>query len=75
MVIDHPWGEPAAAAMAALITHRADDSRPLTWIQIGSVGSGTFAVDALPTPLADAEQAWAGAGRRDLSVRRIVLPP
>ena len=37
VVIDYLWGEPAAAAMAALVTDRPDRRKPLTWIQIGSV--------------------------------------
>src|ERR1700678_2486588 len=36
VVIDYLWGEPAAAAMIAILTSRADRSKPLTWIQIGS---------------------------------------
>jgi NADPH:quinone reductase-like Zn-dependent oxidoreductase len=37
VVIDYVWGEPAAAAMVDVLTARSDRSRPLTWIQIGSV--------------------------------------
>ncbi len=37
VVIDYLWGTPAAAAMRAVLTHRTDDERPLSWIQIGSV--------------------------------------
>jgi NADPH:quinone reductase-like Zn-dependent oxidoreductase len=37
VVIDYVWGEPAARAMVAMLTARRDRSRPLTWIQIGSV--------------------------------------
>jgi NADPH:quinone reductase-like Zn-dependent oxidoreductase len=37
VVIDYVWGQPAARAMAALLTARDDRSRELTWIQIGSV--------------------------------------
>lgn len=38
VVIDYVWGEPAARAMVAMLTARADRSEPLTWISIGSVG-------------------------------------
>src|ERR1700677_145630 len=41
VVLDYVWGEPTAAAMAAIITSRADRSKPLTWIQIGSVAGRT----------------------------------
>ncbi|MBO3750083.1 zinc-binding alcohol dehydrogenase family protein [Streptosporangiaceae bacterium NEAU-GS5] len=37
VVIDYLWGLPAEQAMPALAQARADRSRPLTWIQIGSV--------------------------------------
>jgi NADPH:quinone reductase-like Zn-dependent oxidoreductase len=37
VVLDYLWGAPAAATMKALVLGRRDDSRPLTWIQIGSV--------------------------------------
>ena len=36
-VIDYLWGEPAAAAMAAIVTDRADRGKPLTWIEVGSM--------------------------------------
>jgi hypothetical protein len=87
--------------MPAVITHRSDKSRPLTWIEIGSVSgpqialpsallraarlqivgsgqgsvstadiitelpalaaeisTGTYAIDALPTPLSQVETTW-----------------
>lgn len=47
VVIDYLWGEPAAAAMVALVTARPDRGRPLTWIQIGSVAGS-----ACPVPSA-----------------------
>jgi len=37
VVIDYVWGEPAVRAMVDMLTARSDRSRPLTWIQIGSV--------------------------------------
>jgi NADPH:quinone reductase-like Zn-dependent oxidoreductase len=37
IVIDYLWGAPAAAAMMALLTARADRSRALDWIQIGAI--------------------------------------
>jgi NADPH:quinone reductase-like Zn-dependent oxidoreductase len=37
VVIDYVWGEPTARAMVDMLTARSDRSRPLTWIQIGSV--------------------------------------
>jgi NADPH:quinone reductase-like Zn-dependent oxidoreductase len=37
VVIDYVWGRPAVRAMTDMLTTRSDRSRPLTWIQIGSV--------------------------------------
>jgi NADPH:quinone reductase-like Zn-dependent oxidoreductase len=36
VVLDYVWGPPAARAMTDMLTARADRSRQLTWIQIGS---------------------------------------
>ncbi|WP_329129707.1 zinc-binding alcohol dehydrogenase family protein [Streptomyces sp. NBC_01476] len=36
VVIDYTWGAPTERAIPALLTHRADRSAPLDWIQIGS---------------------------------------
>jgi NADPH:quinone reductase-like Zn-dependent oxidoreductase len=44
VVLDYLWGEPAAAAMAAIITARADRGKPLTWVEIGSVAGPTAAI-------------------------------
>jgi NADPH:quinone reductase-like Zn-dependent oxidoreductase len=44
VVLDYLWGEPAAAAMIAILTNRADRGRPLTWIEIGSVAGATAAI-------------------------------
>ena len=41
-MIDYLWGQPTAA-MAAVVTDRADRGKPLTWIEIGSV-AGTIAL-------------------------------
>jgi NADPH:quinone reductase-like Zn-dependent oxidoreductase len=42
VVIDYVWGEPAAAAMMAVLQARADRSRALDWIQIGSMAGPTI---------------------------------
>jgi NADPH:quinone reductase-like Zn-dependent oxidoreductase len=44
VVIDYVWGQPTADAMAAIVTHRTDDNRPLTWIEVGSVAGSTAAI-------------------------------
>jgi NADPH:quinone reductase-like Zn-dependent oxidoreductase len=37
VVIDYLWGPATERTMPAVITHRTDKSRPLTWIEIGSM--------------------------------------
>jgi NADPH:quinone reductase-like Zn-dependent oxidoreductase len=37
IVLDYLWGKPTEQAIVALLTARSDRSRPLDWIQIGSV--------------------------------------
>ena len=44
VVIDYVWGQPTARAMVDLLTARQDRSRPLTWIQIGSVAGPDAAI-------------------------------
>src|ERR1700678_4378482 len=44
IALDYLWGEPAVAAMTAILTNRADRSKPLTWIQIGAVAGATAAI-------------------------------
>jgi hypothetical protein len=40
-VLDYLWGAPAAAAMVALLTARADRGRAMDWVQIGAVAGPT----------------------------------
>jgi NADPH:quinone reductase-like Zn-dependent oxidoreductase len=44
VVIDYLWGPVTVDAMTAIATKRSDDSRPLTWIEIGSVAGPTAAI-------------------------------
>jgi len=44
VVLDFVWGESTAKAIELLITERTDRSRPLTWIEIGSVAGQTAAI-------------------------------
>ncbi|HYQ46734.1 MAG TPA: zinc-binding dehydrogenase [Polyangiaceae bacterium] len=44
IVLDFIWGESTAKAIELLVTERADRSRPLTWIEIGSVAGQSAAV-------------------------------
>lgn len=42
LVIDYLWGRPAGEAIMALLRGRADRSRALNWIQIGSMAGPTI---------------------------------
>ena len=42
LVIDYLWGKPATETIMALLRARADRSRALNWIQIGSVAGPTI---------------------------------
>lgn len=44
LVIDYVWGEPTARAMVDMLTARNNRSKPLTWIEIGSVAAPDAAI-------------------------------
>jgi len=44
VVIDYLWGQVTVDAMIAIATNRVDDTRPLTWIEIGAVAGPTAAI-------------------------------
>jgi NADPH:quinone reductase-like Zn-dependent oxidoreductase len=46
VVLDFLWGEPAAAAMAALVTGRTDLIHPLTWVNLGEMAGARAALPA-----------------------------
>ena len=70
VVIDYLWGEPAAAAMVALVTGRADRGQPLAWIQVGSVAGSTAAVPS--AALRAARLQIIGSGQGSVSTREIL---
>ena len=70
VVLDYVWGPPAARAMTDMLTARADRSRQLTWIEIGSVAGATAeipsaALRALPLQIV-------GSGQGSVSTRDIL---
>ena len=67
VVIDYLWGEPAAAAIIALLTDRADRHKPLTWIQIGSVAGPTAPIPS--AALRAARLQIVGSGQGSVSAR------
>ncbi len=70
VVIDYLWGEPAAAAMIAVVTNRADRSKPLSWIQIGSVAGPTAPIPS--AALRAARLQIVGSGQGSVSAREYV---
>jgi NADPH:quinone reductase-like Zn-dependent oxidoreductase len=62
VVIDYVWGEPAAAAMAAVVTARTQRSRPLSWVQIGSVAGPTAAIPSAALRAARLQIVGSGQG-------------
>ena len=70
VVLDYLWGEPAAAAMATLITERADRSAPLSWIQIGSIAGSTSPIPS--AALRAAKLQIVGSGQGSITVPEIV---
>ena len=70
VVLDYLWGEPAAAAMAALVTARPDRSRPLVWLAIGSVAGRTAPIPS--AALRAARLQIVGSGQGSVGTREIV---
>jgi NADPH:quinone reductase-like Zn-dependent oxidoreductase len=70
VVIDYLWGPATERAMPAVITGRADTSRPLTWIEVGSMSGREI---ALPSAwLRAARLQIVGSGQGSVSARDIV---
>jgi len=67
VVLDYLWGPPAADAMAAIITSRADRGHPLSWIEIGSVAGPTAAIPS--AALRAARLQIVGSGQGSVSTR------
>jgi NADPH:quinone reductase-like Zn-dependent oxidoreductase len=67
VVLDYLWGQPAADAMTAIITNRADRSRPLSWIEIGSVAGPTAPIPS--AALRAARLQLVGSGQGSVSTR------
>jgi NADPH:quinone reductase-like Zn-dependent oxidoreductase len=70
VVIDYLWGPPAEAAMVAVVTHRTDRGKPLTWVQIGSVAGPTAAIPS--AALRAARLQIVGSGQGSVSTRDIL---
>jgi NADPH:quinone reductase-like Zn-dependent oxidoreductase len=62
VVIDYLWGEPAAAAIMALLKARADRSRAMNWIQIGAMAGPTIELPSVALRSANLRLQGAGQG-------------
>ncbi|GAA1836235.1 zinc-binding alcohol dehydrogenase family protein [Pseudonocardia ailaonensis] len=62
VVLDYVWGAPSAAAIVAVVTARADRSRPLTWVQIGSVAGPEAAIPSAALRAARLQIVGSGQG-------------
>lgn len=62
IVIDYLWGEPAEQAMMAVLSNRADRSRPLDWIEIGAVAGPTLKLPSVALRSASLRLQGSGQG-------------
>lgn len=69
-VIDYLWGKPAEAAIPAIVRRRADRSRALRWVQIGSVAGPDIALPSVALRAANLKVM--GSGQGSVSTRGIV---
>jgi NADPH:quinone reductase-like Zn-dependent oxidoreductase len=70
IVIDYLWGAPAERAMRGIVTRRPDRSRPLDWIQIGSVAGPDLALPS--AALRAANLCILGSGQGSVATAAIV---
>jgi NADPH:quinone reductase-like Zn-dependent oxidoreductase len=62
VVIDYLWGKPAENAMMPILLGRSDRTRPLRWIQIGSIAGPTVAVPSVALRSANFQILGSGQG-------------
>jgi NADPH:quinone reductase-like Zn-dependent oxidoreductase len=74
IVLDYLWGEPATAALMALLEARADRSRALDWVEIGSVAGPTIELPSVALRSANLRLLGNGQGAVSTSVYVAELP-
>jgi NADPH:quinone reductase-like Zn-dependent oxidoreductase len=62
VVIDYLWGSATEQAMTALVTGRAERSKPLSWIQIGSMAGATITLPSAALRAANLQLLGSGQG-------------
>ena len=70
IVLDYLWGDPAMQAMIAILTERRDRSRPIDWVQIGSVAGPTMSLPS--AALRSTNIRVLGSGQGSVPVGQIV---
>ncbi len=70
VVIDYVWGAPTAGAMVQIVSGRADQGRPLTWIEIGSVAGPSASIPS--AALRAARLSIVGSGQGSVPTRDIL---
>jgi NADPH:quinone reductase-like Zn-dependent oxidoreductase len=61
-VLDYLWGPPPAAAVAAVVTARANRAQPLSWIEIGSMAGTTASIPSAALRAARLQIVGSGQG-------------
>jgi NADPH:quinone reductase-like Zn-dependent oxidoreductase len=74
IVLDHLWSKPAASAIMALLTPRADRSRALDWIQIGAMAGPTIELPSVALRSANLRIQGNGQGAVSPEAYRAELP-
>lgn len=69
IVLDDVWGPVTSAALTAIATHRSASPKPLTWIEIGSMGGLTAAIPS--AALRAVPLQIVGSGQGSVSTRDI----
>lgn len=70
IVLDYVWGELTTLAITAIVTARPDRGRPLSWIEIGSVGGPVASIPS--AALRAARLQIVGSGQGSVPTRDIV---
>jgi hypothetical protein len=70
VVLDYLWGEPTVQAIRAIVTGRADRSRPVHWIQSGSVAGPDITLPS--AALRAANLRLLGSGQGSVSAGAII---
>ena len=70
VVLDHVWGELTTLVITAIVTARPDRGRPLSWIDIGSVGGPVASIPS--AALRAARLQIVGSGQGSVPTRDIV---